>query len=195
MSKKFEPTSIVFMDTETTSLRHDRDVWELGAIRRLPGAADKEYHAFAAVNLAEADPFSLEIGGFYRRHPHGRLLSGVRDNDAPVLVQDQLYEQVAPLLHGALIVGAVPWFDTQALERRARKAFGRYGFHYHLVDIEALAAGALGMRPPWDFDTILGAFGLSYDEEDRHTALGDARMVRDLYDAVYARADRSDDQA
>jgi hypothetical protein len=58
--------------------------------------------------------------------------------------------------------------------------------NYHLVDVETLAAGALRMPPKWDFDKLLAAFGLTYDEADRHTALGDARMVRDLYDAVMA---------
>jgi hypothetical protein len=38
------------------------------------------------------------------------------------------------------------------------------------------------MPPPWDFDELLQLHGLVYDETDRHTALGDARMVRDLYD-------------
>jgi hypothetical protein len=62
-------------------------------------------------------------------------------------------------------------------------------WHYHLVDVETLAAGALRMAPPWDFDKLLGEVGLTYDEADRHTALGDARMVRDLYDAVLRGSD------
>jgi DNA polymerase III epsilon subunit-like protein len=50
--------------------------------------------------------------------------------------------------------------------------------------VTALAAGAIGQEPPWNFDAMLAVFGLQYAEEDRHTALGDARMARDLYDAV-----------
>ena len=57
-------------------------------------------------------------------------------------------------------------------------------WRYHLVDVETLAAGALRRPPPWRFDDLLADYGLVYDEADRHTALGDARMVRDLYDAV-----------
>lgn len=57
-------------------------------------------------------------------------------------------------------------------------------WHYHLVDVETLAAGALGVEPPWNFDEMLARYGLVYDEAERHTALGDARMARDLYDAV-----------
>lgn len=59
----------------------------------------------------------------------------------------------------------------------------RETWHYHLVDVETLAAGRLGWAPPWNFDKILGAFDLAQGE-DRHTAIGDARLVRDLYDQI-----------
>lgn len=52
------------------------------------------------------------------------------------------------------------------------------------MDVETLAAGALHRAPLWDFDELLAAYMLAYDEKDRHTALGDARMVRNLYDSV-----------
>ena len=82
---------------------------------------------------------------------------------------------VAQLLDGATIVGAVPDFDTRHLTRFLRNNGQAPTWHYHLVDVETLAAGRLGMAPPWNFDTILEAFGLTYDEADRHTALGDTR--------------------
>ena len=88
------------------------------------------------------------------------------------------------ITRGATIVGAVPNFDTEVLATRMRAHGICPSWHYHLVDVETLAAGALRKPPPWNFDELLGLYGLTYDEADRHTALGDARMARYLYDAV-----------
>jgi DNA polymerase III epsilon subunit-like protein len=88
---------------------------------------------------------------------------------------------------GAVLIGAVPSFDEETLAGMLYRHGLCPTWHYHLVDVETLAAGALRMPPRWDFDSVLAAYGLTYDEADRHTALGDARMVRDLYDAVMQR--------
>jgi hypothetical protein len=179
---------LVFADTETTSLRPNRRVWEIGAITRPAGGTrddDEEHQIFVDVDdldLGEADPKSLEIGGFYNRHPqmdghrgHALMLSGEKD----------AMRVVERMTRGNLIVGAVPNFDTEALGARMRWTGVCPAWRYHLTDVENVAAGALGQPPPWNFDGILTSFGLTYDEADRHTALGDARMVRDLYDAVF----------
>jgi DNA polymerase III epsilon subunit-like protein len=158
--------TIVFLDTETTSLRPDRRVWEIGDI-----------------DLAGADPAALRIGRFYERHPfgtgRGMATRVYRESDALLTIEQYTRD--------ATIVGAVPWFDTEVLDRRMRAHGILPSWHYHLADVETLAAGALGVAPPWDFDQLLLAHGLKYDEAERHTALGDARIVRDLYDAVLSK--------
>lgn len=84
-----------------------------------------------------------------------------------------------------------------------------------LVDVEALVAGYIAgeanmvneypiptdedsyghdritaascARPPWDSSDLAAAVDVDLPgDEDRHTALGDARWARDLYDAVMA---------
>jgi len=173
---------LVFLDTETTSLRHDRRVWEIGLIHRDEAGAAVERRWFVAapnLDLGNADLMSLKIGGFYERHPDAM------DGDYQDLGdEDAVLEEVESLTRGATIVGAVPWFDTDVLGQRMRAHGICPSWHYHLVDVETLAAGAKKLAPPWDFDKLLQEYGLTYDEADRHTALGDARMVRDLYDAV-----------
>ena len=65
-------TRIVFLDTETTSLRWDRRAWEVGLIVRDPGRDDQEHHWFIDIrdlDLGNADLMSLKIGRFYERHP------------------------------------------------------------------------------------------------------------------------------
>lgn len=194
------PRPLVFLDTETTSLRPDRQIWEVAAIREVadPTAAaspeEEVLEAFLPVDLSGADPTSLAIGRFYERHPYGRVLAG-SEEPRDLAAAEHLGRghalmaagAVARLTHGAIIVGAVPWFDTErGLDRLLRRNGMLPGWHYHLVDVETLAAGALRMAPPWDFDLLLREFGLTYLEEDRHTALGDARMVQRLYWAVLA---------
>lgn len=180
--------TLVFIDTETTSLRHDRRAWEVALIVRSDGPDSDEEHAWFVeatdLDLGNADLMSLKIGRFHDRHPSaGSADLFVADDDPEAFV----LRQVEHLTRGAFLVGAVPNFDADVLGQRMRANGICPSWHYHLVDVETLAAGALKLAPPWDFDTVLDAYGLTYDETDRHTALGDARMARDLYDAVLAK--------
>ena len=176
---------LIFLDTETTSLdRRTREIWDLAYIIRDDDHNDVEKQWFLPVSLREADPISLKIGNYYQRHPSPMHSRGDARSISNSLVDPHgLWREVASDLRDAIIVGAVPSFDEETI---ADTLHGRNGlqptWHYHLVDIETLAAGALGMEPPWDFDEVLARYGLA-QHDDRHTALGDARLVRDLYDA------------
>lgn len=188
--------TLAFLDTETTSLRHDRRAWEIGLVVRRDNGDEIDCSWFVRavdLDLGEADLGSLKIGRFFDRHPQhngadrkamGLFEAAVR----PPLVMDEydVLSQVEEYTRGATIVGAVPNFDTEVLGNRMRAHGICPSWHYHLVDVETLAAGALRKAPPWNFDGLLAEFGLTYDEAERHTALGDARMARDLYDAVLA---------
>lgn len=175
--------TLVFIDTETTSLRPDRRAWDIGLVVRAPDEVDSEHQWFVGaweLDLGNADVRALKIGGFYDRHPQGKRSDSyyLPGSELDVLLQ------VEQLTRDAILVGAVPNFDAEVLGTRMRANGIQPSWHYHLVDVETLAAGHRGFRPPWGFDDILAAYGLTYDEADRHTALGDARMARDLYDAI-----------
>jgi DNA polymerase III epsilon subunit-like protein len=179
-------TKLVFLDTETTGLRPDRRAWDIGAIVRDPGqpgdGVEHQWFVDAVdLDLGNADPFGLKVGHFYERHPQH---NGSEDAFLHVHEEADVLEQVEAVTRGAILVGAVPNFDAEVLGARMREHGILPSWHYHLVDVETLAAGAIGQEPPWNFDAMLAVFGLQYAEEDRHTALGDARMARDLYDAV-----------
>lgn len=177
-------STLVFLDTETTSLnRWTRRPWEIALIVRERGNEDVEYcWQVDDIDLSDADPMSLKIGKFFQRH------EGFAPNGGPfdgsVMTESVIARQVERLTRGATLVGAVPDFDEQTLAAMLRRHNLCPAWHYHLVDVETLAAGALKLAPPWNFDKVLELFDLKYDERDRHTALGDTRMVRDLYDAV-----------
>jgi DNA polymerase III epsilon subunit-like protein len=179
-------TKLVFLDTETTGLHPARRAWDIGAIVRDPGQPgdDVEHQWYVDamhLDLGNADPFGLKVGHFYERHPQ---YDGREDGYLFVEDEEDVLEAVEAVTRGAIIVGAVPNFDTEVLGVRTREHGILPSWHYRLVDVETLAAGALRRPPPWGFDDLLAAYGLTYAEEDRHTALGDARMARDLYDAV-----------
>lgn len=172
---------LIFLDTETTGLdRRHRQIWDLAYIVRDPGEPDREFQEFLPVDLSTADPFALGVGGYYRRHPNpygehwGNLVAEPK----------QLAIQVAQDFQDAILVGAVPSFDEESLAYLLFDHNLQPTWHYHLVDVETLVAGKLGLPPKWDFDKILASMGLVYDETDRHTAIGDARMARDVYDKV-----------
>lgn len=99
---------------------------------------------------------------------------------------------------GAHVVGAVPDFDTSRLAPLLRAAGLEPGWHYHLIDIETLAVGYLHgagrgaelLQRPWDSDVLSRLVGVEppVQGQGRHTALGDARWARDVWDAVTAKS-------
>lgn len=185
---------IVFLDLETTSLRHDRRFWEAGLIVRDEGVADVEFHWFVDaddLDLGNADLGSLKIGRFHDRHPQFAEQGGEFMPEAGVLLE------LEPLLRGAVVVGVNPGFDCETLSARMRESGICPSWNYRLVDARTLAAGALRLPPPWKPEEIYESFGVFCPEEDRHTALGDARLARDLYDRVFGiqRAAEADEQA
>jgi len=112
-------------------------------------------------------------------------------------------EALARILDGAHLVGAVPSFDAAFLEPFLRRHGQAACWHYHLIDVEALAVGYLAGRwtqaradgmaaeagpfvvpMPWDSDALSSAIGIAVSDEDKHTALGDARWAKAMYDAV-----------
>jgi len=199
---------LAFLDTETTSLRPDRRVWEVGLIVRTPDGPDAEHHWFVAyedLDLGNADPMALKIGKFYDRHPDYASIA-TADRASERIVMRAVEEHT----RGAHLVGAVPNFDAEVLGARMRAHGLCPSWHYHLCDVENLAAGWLSAfaaqierrelgelpgperaaqlraiaAPPWDSSELSRAVGVEPDEFDRHTALGDARWARDIYDAV-----------
>jgi hypothetical protein len=185
---------LCFVDTETDGVHPGRKPWEVALIRRDPNGTETTEHFYLSIDLSTADPFGLRIGGFYDRHPMGRRLSGAT---GPKGSQVRPITSAAPLIarmtHEAHIVGAVPNFDTEILERLLRENGLTPAWHYHLIDIENLAVGYLNgrgagaMHPPWSSDAITAALGLPpVDEKERHTALGDARWAMHVYDTVLA---------
>lgn len=193
---------LVFLDTETTGLEPDSDVWDFAAIIRDPGEADVEMQFFVEHDEAKAARLPEPFLSDYR----------ARYDPAAAITREEAASRVAAITRGAHVIGAVPSFDTQRLERLLFLAHAEVaakpGWHYHLIDVETLAVGFLAgvcrlgggsadedhtytwltgpPLPPWDSDVLSRAVGVEPPKqgEGRHTALGDTRWCRDVFDAV-----------
>lgn len=187
---------LVFLDTETVGLADECDIWEIGLIARTD-AGDVEYCWRLRPDMVRAEPTGLRIGRYYERigklayKPVGSAVRVVNprgggDDEAAGVAFD-----LAQLLDGATIVGAVPDFDARHLSRWLAQYDQCGTWHYHLHCVETLALGYLAgqnrLLPPLPVrsDDLSRMVGVEPPgDTERHTALGDARWVRDIWDAI-----------
>lgn len=158
------PAPLCFVDTETDGVHPGRTAWEVALIRRdyaedLSSWTETSVSFFIDIDLATADPFGLKVGGFYERHPMGLYLAGLPDFDGerlPSVGTGTSFELESPLAaarliaqltHGTHLVGAVPSFDAEVLARLLRDHGLIESWHYHLIDVEAMAVGWLMATP------------------------------------------------
>jgi hypothetical protein len=202
-------TNIAFVDTETTHLDAEiGEVWEVAVILREHHdntPTDTEYAWQFRPNLATADPEALKIGRYLERFavpPHAEAAwTGYEDGPVLARTRAEAVEAVLTVLSGAVLVGSNPGFDDRFLRKLLGP--GSAQWHYRPIDVATLVAGSRFGRA-----TVVRAFGgepgandvptfpFSSREMSRfvgveppgdgvaHTALGDARWARDVFDAV-----------
>ncbi len=182
-------TKLAFVDTETTGLDPDtHEIWEVALIIR-EDDKDDDVNFIWQLPLyrpEKADPKALEINNFKARRAAPNALIPLNEFAAIF----------ARLTEGAHLVGAVISFDEERLRRLLHNQFIQHAWHYHLIDVEALAAGAIAAvygnsaprrkvaYPPWNSNDLSLAVGVSPERFGRHTAMGDAQWARAIYDAV-----------
>lgn len=163
---------LVFVDTETTGLDPDRHhIWELAIIVR-GDDGDTEHVLQLPADLSTADPAALRIGRFYDRHQWPETGEGVREAAA----------MAARMLDGATLIGAVPSFDAAFVDRWLRTNGQCPTWHHRLRCVETLTAAHLHRPDLGGLAECCEALGIVNAAE--HTALGDARAARDIWDAV-----------
>ncbi|MGW4670134.1 3'-5' exonuclease [Streptomyces sp. NPDC004324] len=206
-------TPIAFVDTETTHLDAEiGEAWEVAVILReadavASPATDTEYVWQITPDLTTADPESLRIGGFHERFqvPDGvdidAAFTGYEEGPVVPMTRAQAVSAILSVLRGAILVGSNPAFDDRFLRKLLGP--GSAQWHYRPLCIATLAAGRkLGMvemvrrfgGKPYPSDEV--RFPFSSRDLSRwtgveppgpgvaHTALGDARWARDVFDAV-----------
>lgn len=204
---------LAFLDMETTGLQPDADVWEYALIRRDPGSLDVEHHAYVQHDPAKCralpEPFLSDHHARYPRVSCGEL-AGLHPRDAvdalehltrgavivgavPSFDVEHLTRMVQTRVPGARGRWHYQLVDVEAIATGHLWALLRVhgvtpgilaalgvlpGEEFSSAMIEAL------LDPPWDSDLLSRACGVEPPGEGvRHTALGDVRWARDLYDA------------
>lgn len=207
---------ICFIDCETTALGPLARPWEIAVIRRDPGEPDVEHvwHvAYSTETLPPGtNPDALTIGGWWKRGSDPNWLftthAGGEDGEQDDVVIGRGAEwAIAPLVHavldGAVLLGVGVHFDAAVLAAM----FGRHGlstepWHYAIVDLKAATWGQLlvangfagvpqpeGLNLPMRSESLAGVLDVVPPlEEERHTALGDARWAARWFDALTAAA-------
>lgn len=181
---------VAFVDTETTGLDADRhEIWEVGLI-----VDEQEYLWHLPVDLGRADPIALKIGGFHGRYGPGKgeHLRGARVTPLP-----QFATEFAGMTRGRHLVGAIVSFDEERLRKLLRANGACPEWHYHIMDVEALAVGwlaansswrteegALPVVLPWNSDDLSRSVGVAPEMFDKHTAMGDARWAKAIFERV-----------
>ena len=189
--------SVAFVDTETTGLDPELNpIWEIAVI--LPDGPDEGEHCWQVrvpplAIVPDGEPPADRSVAYISQWVLDNTGFGSRYNATEALEPARAAWQATQLLKGRHIVGAVPSFDEERLRRMVDEHLGRpdrYPWHYHLIDVEAMAVGFLGasgvaVSLPWKSDDLSLALGVEPPSgDDRHTALADARWARVLYEAV-----------
>ena len=184
---------VAFVDCETLGLDPRRHpIWEVAVIT--PDGTEHLWQVkWSRAVLDNADPVALEINGFEDRYG---------ETDVPFISPHESAELFASLVDGLHLAGAVVSFDEERLRGMHDLLLGRpegkYPWSYHVIDVEALAIGFLAgkqaalplskmlvVAPPWKSDELTEALGLeAVSDAERHTALGDARWAKRIYEAV-----------
>lgn len=165
--------NVAYVDIETTGLDPERhEVWEVALI-----VDGHEYEWMVQPSLITAEPQALKVGRFHERRP---LNIGMWANPFTVATT------VARLTNGRHLVGAVPSFDAAFLDRFLRKHGEAPTWSHRLLCVETLAAAHLRMLPE-GLRKMAEKLGLEVDQATHHTALGDARLARDVFELIMGR--------
>lgn len=201
---------IIFADTETTHLSADvGEVWEVALIVRRDGADSEHVWQFRP-DIVRASPEALSIGRYDERFavPEGHDAAYINPLGVPYpRLRDDAITEISAILQDAVIVGSNPGFDDRHLRQLLNLHGKEQPWHYRPIDIAAMAAGYLYGQAermtkqtcdaawygkvarrlgwPWKSYDASEAVGTPRPAGDAaHTALGDARWVRDLWDRM-----------
>ncbi|MGB6182255.1 MAG: hypothetical protein WBF79_13515 [Rhodococcus sp. (in: high G+C Gram-positive bacteria)] len=188
---------LVFLDTETTGLHPDRRGWEVAMIRTIsaPAPGEDSYAEISMfvsdVDLSSADPKALSIGRFHDRHPmHSTIVPATPPTDGVwCLPEAEVARTVERWTCGATIVGAVPSFDTETLAAMLSRHRLTPTWHHRLMCVESMALPQIGWNAdgrPMGLAAVAEALDIEHDEQDLHTALGDARIARRIFEHLVA---------
>lgn len=180
-------TDLIFVDTETTGLAPDDDVWEFAAIRRHgSGADDTALHIQVHHDIVKANRLPSEFAA--DRSERFDRATAVRQSVAATRIHAFMHRDI----YGKkpVMVGVNPAFDAMMVSCLLRRnSFHEPPWDYRIIDLPAVAIGVLTARGefpalPAKSEDLAALTGLPVNDHTRHTAMGDARWSRDWWDAI-----------
>lgn len=167
----YDPSLFAFVDIETTGLdplRHH--VWEIafiiddqeiGGLLRLPDDFRADVAALRVNRLADRYDAALA-------QPPGAY-----------------FHELYKLLQGRHLVGANPGFDMAFLANEFDRwdCYPAPPWHYRPICVESMTQGRLG-RYVKGLKGCAEALGLTYDDDQAHSALHDARLAKAIFDRL-----------
>lgn len=201
---------VVFLDTETTGLDLGRDsIWELAWCRRSASGLETWGHRFVKHSpvrmLKQPAPFVVDYRARYKDD------EAITSRELESLLNDVFVtEEGVP----ATLVGSNPGFDAGMLRATVGRGPGALPgpiedwqprWHYHLADLHQQVVGYLLSRVQYDTNlraslraswrqlattvpqssyALFRAIGVEPDEFETHTAMGDVKMDRAVWDAM-----------
>lgn len=176
MSKP-DKNPLTFLDAETTGLDAEdlAEPFELAWVYWDEATQSwKERVIWLPVDLNTASEDALSKNRYYERVDECTKLYGVSAEEGSKIVSRELTSKQ--------IAGANPAFDMRIIRRFLRKNSKKAAWFYRPLDVTDYAAGFVGLERPWNLDTAAKALGIpELPNGERHTALGDARLARDVY--------------
>lgn len=171
---------VCFVDTETSGLDPERhEIYEVGLIE----ADGTEHHWWLPIDLGKADAYALKVGRFYERYPKPSYGATPETVDGITHRDDFAYE-FAALTAGKHLAGAVVSFDEERLRKLLRANGACPDWSHRTICVETLAGGHLKLAAPVGLAKTAALLDIKVEESDLHTAMGDARLARDVYFAV-----------
>lgn len=176
---------LIVVDTETTGLNEEFH-WpiEIAAINVATGeylyfVPDLPSHA-----LDHAEGMALKINRYFERGVFKKRLS------RPDTIN--YYNELWDMLRGNTLAGSNPKFDASMLIRGyVETVHGDSAppWHHRLADLSAYAAGALGLQPTElpGLNVVCDVLGV--ENEDAHSALGDARATAECFRRLAEKAE------
>lgn len=165
---------LVFCDTETNTLSEHRMPWEIGILIEFPQAVG-EWGIHIQDYNHEMEPAAAAVNGFGERF--------LNDLSYQAMTLSSAVSHLADLLDGAVFVGSNPSFDQTAMRNLFIHGMRTPNWHYRSIDVCTLVSGHLKEYIP-GLMTAADRMGINYDKDDLHSALGDARLSRQVYNAV-----------
>lgn len=186
------PSTLIFLDTETTGLELDSDIWEFYAVKR-SSRGEEELHMFIEHDYDKC----LGLPDRFLEDHLDRYAHGVTRESAA----EGIVEFFGAPAEWPTVVGMNPSFDTQRITRLLRKhwpenpdAPGKMlePWHYHLIDLGPMMLGYIrGRYPnrspalPYKSDELSQLLGVDPPAPSaRHTAVGDVRWATRVYDHI-----------